>query len=207
MFQHLKDVKEIVLALDKMRPFSVLTALVFVTIVLFQSDISRVIDVSVLGNNPVQADINNDVVVQERLIDAMNYVGSDRASILRFHNGIKYYSGGHKNRMSVDFEVVKKGIALQAYTRQDMNVTLYPWFIREIMLERMEYCDISKMPTTRAKIVLEQQGVKSIAAYPYYKDNVLVAVVIFEWITQQRARCVPNDIMNTVNEIGTLLHY
>ena len=201
----LEQVKEILVALEKMRPFAVLAAFVLVVLVLFKNDISRVIDVSVLGNNPVQTDVNNDVVIQERLKDAMNYVGSNRASVLRFHNGIKYYSGGHKNRMSVDFEVTEPGVALQAYTRQNMNVTLYPWFIREIMLERMDYVDIADMPTTRARIVLEQQGVKSIAAYPYYKDNVLVAVVIFEWVGHHRTCCIPDDVMISVNSIGSLL--
>ena len=50
--------------------------------------------------------LEGDVMVQDALYELMHDTNSDRAYIFRFHNGITYYDGSHKAKMSCDYEVV-----------------------------------------------------------------------------------------------------
>lgn len=137
----------------------------------------------------------------------MDTMQSDRAYIFRFHNGVQYYNGSHKNKMSCDYEVARPGVSLEAQNLQDIPVTLFPFFIMETIKEKMFYKDISKIDDTRTRLALEEQGIKGIVAWPYYRDGVLFAIVGFDYINRPlelTEACLPG-VDRLANEVGDLL--
>ncbi len=86
--------------------------LLFVGLVLYsyQPLITKVVEKKI-EKDPVKEDITNNVLIQQMLNNLMIKYGSDRAYIFRFHNGISFYDGNHKNHQSLAFEVCNKGIS------------------------------------------------------------------------------------------------
>lgn len=163
----------------------VLLGAMFFLSYLFKEDIEHRFNTYILNDDRIASVIDNDYLIQVELEQAMNAMNSDRAYIFRFHNGIRYYNGSHKNKMSCEYEVARPGISLEAENLQDIPVTLFPYFIIETMKERMFFENINDITDTRTRMALQAQGITGIITYPYYKDDVLVAIVGFDYVTTE----------------------
>ena len=133
--------------------------------------------------------ISRDVIVNELLNDLMYMSGADRAYIFRFHNGQNYFDGSHKLRMSCEYEVVEAGIEPQSRNLQDIPTSLYPDFFSKVIAGEMFYEDIDLMDDITTKVALKAQGVKSIAAAPYFDRNGnLVAIIGVDYVGRKADR-------------------
>jgi len=164
--------------------------------------------------------IDRDVIVNELLEDLMFMSGADRAYIFRFHNGQNYFDGTHKLRMSCEYEVVSMGIESQAQNLKDIPTSLYPKFISEVIEGKMFYEDIELIEDLTTRVALKRQGIKSIAAAPYFdKQGNLIAIIGVDYVGRKADRDLilqrqsgfvsewSNDeqkrrFLNSVNSIG-----
>lgn len=143
----------------------------------YKGDIGFVIRHKVLQEDRIITALDNDILIQNALGKVLTRYNADRAYIFRFHNGVTYYNGTHKNKMSCDYEVVGKGVSRQATLLQDIPVTLFPTFIREVNANRMMYDDINDIEDLRVQETLAQQGIKGILVTPYRRDGNLFAMI------------------------------
>lgn len=148
----------------------------------FQDEIVRVIDLEIVKKDVVIHSIENDVRINTALNDLLIDTKSDRAYIFRFHNGVKYYNGSHKGKMSCDYEVVKRGISREGNRLQNMPTALYADWLLEVLEYKMFYPDISLMTDLRAKADLEVQGIKGIGVLPYYRNGNLFALIGIDYV-------------------------
>ena len=199
-------------AFARVRTTSVFLAFCFFFVWLFQSEIKRMLELRFLNEDLISNSIDNDVLIDGLLLDAMEMAGADRAYIFRFHNGVRYYNGSHKNKMSCDYEVARPGTSLEAQNLQDIPVTLFPYFIKQVMINQMVYPDVSEIDDTRTRITLERQGIHGIICMPYYRDNVLTAIIGVDYVHSPFPQCGDNEMGELLfnmegvfNNIGDLL--
>ena len=72
----------------------------------YKGDIGFVIRHKVFQEDRIITALDNDILIQNALGKVLTRYNADRAYIFRFHNGVTYYNGTHKNKMSCDYEVV-----------------------------------------------------------------------------------------------------
>ena len=148
----------------------------------YKDEVSHVIDVRILNKDRVVSKLDSDVLITRELERLMIEGGADRAYIFRFHNGVKYYDGTHKNKMSCDYEVVRQGISHEAQNLQDLPVSLFPYFIQQVVQYNMTFFDMSQIEDSRTRVTLEEQGINGIIALPYYRDNKLIAIIGIDYV-------------------------
>jgi hypothetical protein len=200
----MNNIKLILAELRKMKNIALI--LLFVGLVLFyyKSLITQVVERKI--NDPVKEDINNNVLIQQMLNNLMLKYGADRGYIFQFHNTIKYYDGSHRNHQSMTFEVCSNGISRQAQYLQNLAVSLYPVFLQEVMLERMNYNNINDIKEETTKITLKNQGVKSIYIAPYFKNGNFVAYIGIDFVKKNNENNINRqEFKEMINEIGNTL--
>ena len=153
----------------------------------YKADIGFAIRHKVLREDRIITALDNDVLIQTALHKVLIRYKADRAYIFRFHNGVTYYNGTHKNKFSCDYEVVRKGTSRQATYLQDIPVTLFPTFIREVNANRMAYDDITDIEDLRVQETLAEQGIKGLIVLPYHRDGNLFAMVGIDYISTAKA--------------------
>ena len=62
-------------------------------------------------------------------------LGADRAYILEFHNGEKYFSGRGQQKFSCSYEVVRHGISAESSNSQNHRISNYHTYISELVKE------------------------------------------------------------------------
>jgi hypothetical protein len=199
------NINLILAELRKMK--NIVLILLFVGLVLFyyKSLITKVVEKKI-DSDPVKEDINNNVLIQQMLNNLMLKYGADRGYIFQFHNTIKYYDGSHRNHQSMTFEVCQNGISKEAMQLQNVAVSLFPVFLQEVLLERMNYKDINDIKEETTKINLKNQGIKSIYIAPYFKNGNFVAYIGIDFvkkaneveINKQEFKSITNEIGNTL---------
>jgi hypothetical protein len=200
----MNNIKSILSELRKMKNIALI--LLFVGLVLFyyKSLITQVVERKI--NDPVKEDINNNVLIQQMLNNLMLKYKADRGYIFQFHNTIKYYDGSHRNHQSMTFEVCSNGISREAQYLQNLAVSLYPVFLQDVLLDRMNYNDIDEIKEEATKINLKNQGIKSIYITPYFKNGKFVAYIGIDFvkkaneieINKQEFKGIANEIGNTL---------
>lgn len=201
----MNNIRSILTELRKMK--SIALILLFVGLVLFsyQPLITKVVEKKI-DNDPVKEDINNNVLIQQMLNNLMLKYGADRGYIFQFHNTIKYYDGSHRNHQSMTFEVCSNGISREAQYLQNLAVSLYPIFLQEVMLERMNYNDINDIKEETTKITLKNQGIKSIYIAPYFKNGNFVAYIGIDFVKKTNENHIDRqEFKEIINEIGNTL--
>ena len=201
----MNNINLILAELRKMK--NIVLILLFVGLVLFyyKSLITKVVEKKI-DSDPVKEDINNNVLIQQMLNNLMIKYGADRGYIFQFHNTIKYYDGSHRNHQSMTFEVCSNGISKEAMQLQNVAVSLFPVFLQEVLLERMNYKDINDIKEETTKINLKNQGIKYIYIAPYFKNGNFVAYIGIDFvkkaneveINKQEFKSITNEIGNTL---------
>ena len=150
---------------------------------LFNKPIINYTETALAKDDLVLGNIQNDVLINNALNDLMLDTKADRAYIFRFHNGITYYTGTHKARMSCDYEVVRRGISSEAQRLQNLPTALYVDWLSEVVSNRMIHPDVNNVQDARARQMLIQQGIKGIAVMPYYRDGNLISLIGIDYVT------------------------
>ena len=159
--------------------------------------------------------LENDLLIEKSLKTLLNETNADRAYIFRFHNGVTYYNGTHKSKMSNDYEVVREGVTTQAQFLQDLPTSLYLNWIKGVINMEMFVTDIGLMEDLRVRYMLQQQGIEAIAVAPYYRDGKLFALIGVDYIrkiTEEKANefmsdsdAIKKKFLKRTQEIGDLL--
>jgi len=149
---------------------------------LFNKPISGYMETSLNKKDLVLDNIQNDILINNALNELMIDTKADRAYIFRFHNGITYYTGTHKARMSCDYEVVRRGISSEAQRLQNLPTALYVDWISEVISNRMIHPDVEDIQDSRARQMLIQQGIKGIAVMPYYRNGNLISLIGIDYV-------------------------
>jgi hypothetical protein len=207
--------KELLVVVKSLRWYTIIVLFLAGVIYSFHTDIKRLIELKWSETDVVISSLENDLVIERALKTLLNETNSDRAYIFRFHNGVTYYNGTHKSKMSNDYEVVREGVTTQAEALQDLPTSLYLNWIKIVINMEMFVTDINTMEDLRVKYMLQKQGVEAIAVVPYYRDGKLFALIGVDYIRKQTTLEVGNFISNSdaqknkflkrTQEIGDLL--
>lgn len=201
----MNNIKSILTELRKMKSIALILLFVGLVLYSYQPLITKVVEKKI-DKDPVKEDINNNVLIQQMLNNLMIKYGADRGYIFQFHNTIKYYDGTHRNHQSMTFEVCSNGISREAQFLQNLAVSLYPVFLQDVMLERMNYKNINEIKEESTKIALKNQGIKSIYIAPYFKNGNFVAYVGIDFVKKTNENEInKQEFKEITNEIGNTL--
>ena len=151
-------------------------------IYLFQEELKYLFNTKVIDRDRIVLELDAHALIDNTLNSLMKEAKADRAYIFRFHNGDSYYNGTHKNKMSCDYEVVTNGTSREAVNLQNMPVSLFSQFIKDVILLKMFHPDIDNMVDVITKTELKRQGIKGINAVPYYRDGKLFAIIGLDYV-------------------------
>jgi len=181
----------------------------------FKTEIKYIINYKLLGKDVIIERLDSDVLIEDALYNLMERAGADRAYIFRFHNGVNYYNGEHKSKMSCDFEVTRAGISSEAQRLQDIPVGLYANWIRDVINYKMIHPDVNQIKGARIRLELQRQGIEAIAVIPYYRNGKILALIGVDYVSpldSVRLRNYLKDPKGNLerfkavgNEIGDLL--
>jgi len=200
----MNEVKYILEQIRKTKTIVLIIILLAFILFYYKSLVTEVV-ITKVKRDEVKADINNNVLIQQMLNELMLKYDADRAYIFQFHNTIKYYDGTHRNHQSMTFEVCANGISSEAQSLQNIPVSLYPMFLQQIMLEKMNYCDVRDIEEHATKIALLNQGIQSIVIAPYFKNNNFVAYIGLDFVKDKKKEIDFEKFKRFTNQIGNLL--
>ncbi len=179
----MEKIKDLLLVIRSSRGWVLILMFVSGFLWLFNKPIIDYINVSLAKDDLVLSNIQNDVLINNALNDLMLETKADRAYIFRFHNGVTYYTGTHKARMSCDYEVVRRGISSEAQRLQNLPTALYVDWLSEVISNRMIHPDVNDVQDARAKQMLIQQGIRGIAVMPYYRNGNLISLIGIDYVS------------------------
>jgi hypothetical protein len=202
----MNEVKYILEQIRKTKTIVLIIILLAFILFYYKPLVTQVVTKKIESVDEVKKDINNNVLIQQMLNELMIKYNADRAYIFQFHNTIKYYDGTHRNHQSMTFEVCNNGISSEAHNLQNIPVSLHPMFLQEVMLERMNYCDVRDIEEHSTKLALLKQGIQSIIAAPYFKDGNFVAYIGLDFVKSQKQEEIDFEkFKRFTNQIGNIL--
>jgi len=202
----MNEIKYILEQIRKTKTIVLIIILLAFILFYYKSLVTQVVVKKIESVDEVKKDINNNVLIQQMLNELMIKYNADRAYIFQFHNTIKYYDGTHRNHQSMTFEVCNNGISSEANDLQNIPVSLHPMFLQEVMLERMNYCDVRDIEEHSTKLALLKQGIQTIIAAPYFKDGNFVAYIGLDFVKSQKQEEIDFEkFKRFTNQIGNIL--
>jgi len=182
----------------------------------FKTEIKYLINYKILNKDVIIERLDSDVLIENALYDLMEGTNADRAYVFRFHNGVNYYNGEHKSKMSCDFEVTRAGISSEAQRLQDIPVGLYAKWIKDVINYRMIHPNIDDIEDVRTRLELQRQGVEAIAVVPYYRSGKILALIGVDYVRPldstklayylKDSKSKLENFKSAANEIGDLLN-
>lgn len=202
----MNEIKNILEQLRKTKTLVIIILLIAFILFYYKSLITEVVEIKVHKVDEVKKDINNNVVIQQLLNDLMLKYKADRSYVFKFHNGIMYYDGKHKNHQSLVFEVCSRGTSSEALELQNLPTSLFPVFLQEVMLGKMIYSDIEEMKENATKIALREQGIKSVMIAPVFKNGKFVGYIGLDYVKERSPLDFNyHEFKKNTDEIGRLL--
>ena len=169
-------------ALNKTKWWIVLLLFNIYVINSFKTEIKYFINYKLLNKDVIIERLDGDVLIENALYDLMEKTNSDRAYVFRFHNGVNYYNGEHKSKMSCDFEVTRAGISSEAQRLQDIPVGLYANWIKDVVNYKMIHPDVNEIEDVRTRLELQRQGINAIGIVPYYRNGKILALIGVDYV-------------------------
>jgi hypothetical protein len=148
----------------------------------FKTEIKYLINYKLLYKDVIIERLDSDVLIENALYDLMESTNADRAYVFRFHNGVNYYNGEHKSKMSCDFEVTRVGISSEAQRLQDIPVGLYANWIKDVVNYKMIHPDVNEIQDVRTRLELQRQGINAIGVVPYYRKGKILALIGVDYV-------------------------
>lgn len=169
-------------AIKEIKPYTITLMFIASILYVYRVDFSNALETKVFNKDVVMSSLSNDVAINKSLREFLNDTKSDRAYVFRFHNGIKYYNGTHKNKLSCDYEVVTEGTSREAKNLQDIPVTLYTDMIKTVVDDDFYYSNIDDMDDIVTKSEFRSQGVIGVKIAPYFRDGKLFAMIGVDYV-------------------------
>lgn len=202
----MNEIKSILDVIRRMKTTVILILFVVFILFYYKPLITEVVE-SKVKKDEIKHDIKNSILIHQMLNDLMLRYKADRGYIFRFHNGIMYYDGTHKNHQSLAYEVCNRGISSEAMQLQNLPTSLFPRFLQEIMLNKMCYSDINDIKENATRIALHEQGIKSLVACPVFKDGKFTAYIGLDFVKDSLSKDFNyHEFKNQTDEIGNILN-
>ena len=202
----MNEIKSILEVIRRMKTTVILILFVVFILFYYKPLITEVVTIKVKKPDEVKKDINNNIIIDQLLNDLMLKYKGDRGYIFRFHNGVKFYDGKHKNHQSLAFEVCGRGISSEKMELQILPTSLFPVFLQEVMLNKMIYSDVNDIKENATRIALKEQGIKSIIAAPIFKDGYFVGYIGLDFVKDSSPLDMDyHEFKKNTDEIGRLL--
>jgi hypothetical protein len=202
----MNEIKNILEQLRQTKTLVIIILLIVFILFYYKSLITNVVERKIDNTDEVKEDINNNVLIQQLLNDIMLKYKADRAYVFRFHNGIMYYDGKHKNHQSLAFEVCNRGVSSEALELQNLPTSLFPIFLQEVMLGKMIYSDIEDIKENATKIAFRQQGIKSVMIAPVFNKGRFVSYIGLDYVKERSSLNFNyHEFKQHTNEIGRML--
>jgi hypothetical protein len=206
---------ELLKEIKGLKSYTLTLLFIIALLYIFNSTIIRAIDLTVFNKDVVSSSLKNDILINRSLKELMENTDSDRAYIFRFHNGVTYYNGSHKSKMSCDYEVVARGVSREAEMLQDIPTALYADWIMDVVNHNMIISDVNSIEDINVRSTLKSQEIKALAVLPYYRHGNLFALVGIDYLKPSRQKdvelfernrdSVVQSLKIKVNAIGKLL--
>jgi len=133
-------------------------------------------------SDPIPHQVETSTVVNNELKELIEISGANRAYIFQFHNGITFYTGQHAQRFSCTYEVVTPGVSREAGNLQNLQVSIFSWWISQAINGKMKYKSLADIEDYTTKISLQQQGIKSIICLPLIYKAKVVGIVGLDFV-------------------------
>lgn len=179
-------------------------ALLFISIT-FREDIKKYVFPAIAATYKVEEGITNSINIQLSLRGLMEKYDADRAYIFLFHNGVKYYNGSHKLKISCDYEVTQAGISREAEKLQNLPVGVFSEWINQVIQNRMFVNDLEQIDEINVKVALKEQGVTGLAVVPYYADGRLIAMIGVDYVVRDYSITNKERFKYDAQEVGLSL--
>jgi hypothetical protein len=206
---------ELLKEIKGLKSYTLTLLFIIALLYIFNSTIIRAIDLTVFNKDVVSSSLKNDILINRSLKEFMENTDSDRAYIFRFHNGVTYYNGSHKSKMSCDYEVVARGVSREAEMLQDIPTALYADWIMDVVNHNMIVSDVNSIEDINVRSTLKAQEIKGIAVLPYYRHGNLFALIGVDYLKpslekdaelfERNRDSVIQSLKIKVNAIGNLL--
>lgn len=127
--------------------------------------------------------IKKDEIIHLAIRDVRRRYNADRVYIWQFHNGGNFYTTSPIQRLSITYERNSDGLERKAEKNQNMLVTSFTNYIKDIIDGNMYYSDINNMSDIALRSLENSNGTKSHTAVPIYdRDKNLVAILALDWV-------------------------
>ena len=117
--------------------------------------------------DPLPKDIDRNDNIYTALSYLITETEADRCYVYEFHNGDYYYSGNSQQKFSNTYEIVEEGISCEAAQEQNLRVSNYNFFIKELIENGgLCYSNTEKIPDPLFKEKMHNNGIQSISCVP-----------------------------------------
>lgn len=183
--------------------------LLMIFVLILAVNFREAITKKISDHDPVRNQLAVSTKVNQKLEHLLEGSHGSRAYIFQFHNGVTYYTGQHAQRFTCTYEIVSQGISREANNLQNLQVSIFAWWIDETLSGRMVYKDVNDMPDYTTKITLQQQGVQSIICMPLISQGRVIGILGVDYVGVQNLfieGLVLNEWMqDEANDIADLL--
>jgi hypothetical protein len=127
--------------------------------------------------------IRKDEIVHIALRDLRRKYNADRIYIWQFHNGGNFYTTYPMQKSSITYERCSDGLERKSERYQNMLISNYTSYIKQVIDGKMFYMEISSMEDLLIRSMCQQYGTQSHMASPIYDDKQhLVAILCLDWV-------------------------
>lgn len=127
--------------------------------------------------------IKKDEIVHLAIREIRRRYNADRVYIWQFHNGGNFYTTSPIQRLSITYERCSDGLERKAEKNQNLFITNFTEYIKDIVDYKMFYTDITQIDDIGLRTLLQSNGTKSHSAIPVFdRDKHLVAILALDWI-------------------------
>ena len=117
----------------------------------------------------------------------------DRIYIVQYHNGGNFYTESSMQRSSMTYERCSDGITRMSERYQNILVSHFTWYIRQMMDGKMFYSDVNKIEDLATRAFLTSHATFSHVACPIFdRDKHLIGFIGLDWVFSD----LPTDVVD-----------
>ena len=138
------------------------------------------------------ARIKKDEIVHFALRVLRRLYNCDRIFIIQYHNGGNFYTESPMQKSTMTYERCSDGLEKLSDKFQNVLVSHFTWYIKNMIDEKMFYSDLNKIEDISTRAFLSSYGTQSHVACPIYdRDKHLIGMLGMDWVFSEP----PSDIM------------
>ena len=138
------------------------------------------------------ARIKKDEIVHFALRELRRLYNCDRIFIIQYHNGGNFYTESPMQKSTMTYERCSDGLEKLSDKFQNVLVSHFTWYIKNMIDEKMFYSDLNKIEDISTRAFLSSYGTQSHVACPIYdRDKHLIGMLGMDWVFSEP----PSDIM------------